>query len=318
MVVVFFGTPAFAVPTLEALVRSSHTVAAVVTQPDRPRGRGQKTTASPVKDAAIAAGIPVLQPASVKTPAFAAEMSALGADIAVVAAYGQILTQQLLDTPRLGMINVHASLLPRYRGAAPVHRSIINGDAETGVTIMRVVKALDAGPMIAVARTPIGADQTSDELERELATAGAQLLVTTLEDISAGRHHETPQDDSAATYAPRLTRDDGRIDWNWPAARIHNLIRGLHPWPHAVAFAGGQRLILHRSRPVATTATLEGSPHLLAGTILEASGERIRVATGGGTIDLLEIQAEGKRSMSARDFLAGHPLTPGMVLLPSA
>jgi methionyl-tRNA formyltransferase len=319
MVVVFFGTPAFAVPTLEALLRSSHTVAAVVTQPDRPRGRGQKTTASPVKEAAIAANVPVLQPASVKTPEFAAELSALHADIAVVAAYGQILTQALLDTPRLGMINVHASLLPRYRGAAPVHRAVINGDAETGVTIMRMVKALDAGAMISVVRVPIGPEQTSDELERQLATAGAQLLTTTLEDIAAGRHHETPQDDAASTYAARLTKDDGRIDWNWPAARIHNLIRGLHPWPHAVAFARGHRLILHRSRTVETPASLNGSPRLSEpGTILDASGEGIRVATGAGTIDLLEIQAEGKRPMSARDFLAGHPLTPGTVLRPSA
>jgi methionyl-tRNA formyltransferase len=156
MVVVFFGTPAFAVPTLEAILASTHTVAAVVTQPDRPRGRGQKTTASPVKEAAVAAGIPVLQPESVKTPELAAELSAVHADIAVVAAYGQILTQQILDTPPLGMINVHASVLPRCRGAAPVHRAIISGDRETGVTIMRMVKALDAGPMIAVERVPIG------------------------------------------------------------------------------------------------------------------------------------------------------------------
>jgi len=312
MVVVFFGTPAFAVPTLEALLRSSHTVAAVVTQPDRPRGRGQKTTASPVKEAAVAANIAVLQPASVKTPEFAAELSALHADIAVVAAYGQILTQQLLDTPRLGMINVHASLLPRYRGAAPVHRSIINGDAETGVTIMRMVKALDAGAMIAVVRVPIGAEQTSDELERELATAGAQLLAATLEDIAAGRHHETPQNELDATYAPKLTKEDSRIEWDWTTARIHNRIRGLHPQPHAVTFAHGKRLILHRSRASEGMATLKG------GTILEAAGDRIRVATGDGVIDLLELQAEGKRPMSARDFLAGHPLTPGTVLLPSA
>jgi methionyl-tRNA formyltransferase len=312
MVIVFFGTPTFAVPAFDALLRSHHTVAAVVTQPDRPRGRGQKTTASPVKEAAMAANIAVLQPASVKAPPFAEALSALHADIAVVAAYGQILTQQLLDTPRLGMINVHASLLPRYRGAAPVHRAIINGDTETGVTIMRMVKGLDAGPMIAVTRVPIDAEHTSDELERQLAAAGAQLLVATLDDIAAGRGHETPQDDSASTYAPRLTKDDGRIDWSWPAARIHDLIRGLHPWPHAVAFAGGQRLILHRSRPADAASTKA------PGTILDAAGDRVRVATGRGTLDLLEIQAEGKRPMSARDFLAGHPLTPGTVLLPSA
>ena len=310
--IVFFGTPAFAVPTLEALIASPHQVVGVVTQPDRPRGRGQKTTASPVKDAATAAGIAVLQPHSVKAPDFAATLAALNADLAVVAAYGQILTEELLDTPVLGMINVHASLLPKYRGAAPVHRSIINGETETGVTIMRVVKALDAGPMIAVARLPIGPDQTSVELERELARVGAPLLVKTVDAIAADLDEETAQDDTLATYASRLTKDDGRVDWNWPAARIHNLIRGLHPWPHAVTFAGGERLILHRSRPS------DDSPAKPAGTILEASGERVRVATGGGTLDLLEIQAEGKRPMPVREFLAGHPLTPGTVLQPSA
>jgi methionyl-tRNA formyltransferase len=310
--VIFFGTPAFAVPTLDALLRSRHTVVAAVTQPDRPRGRGLKTTASPVKDAATAANVAVLQPASVKTPEFAAALASLDADIAVVAAYGQILTQQLLDTPRLGMINVHASLLPRYRGAAPVHRAVINGDTETGVTIMRMVKALDAGPMIAVVRLPIDARQTSEELERQLATAGAPLLISALDDIAAGRGHETPQDDRAATYAPRLTKDDGRIDWSWPAVRIHNLIRGLHPWPHAAAYAGGTRLILHRSRPAGAESTTA------PGTILDVSGDCVRVATGLGALDLVEIQAEGKRPMSAREFLAGHPLTPGTVLLPSA
>jgi methionyl-tRNA formyltransferase len=312
MVVVFFGTPAFAVPTLEAILASDQTVAAVVTQPDRPRGRGQKTTASPVKEAAVAAGIPVLQPESVKTPEFAAELTSLHADIAVVAAYGQILTQQLLDTPRLGMINVHASVLPRYRGAAPVHRAIINGDRETGVTIMRMVRALDAGPMIAVERVPIGSEQTSDELERELATVGARSLVRTLTDIAAGRAIETPQDDAAATVAPKLAKDDGRIDWHWPAVRIHNLIRGLHPWPHAVTFASGKRLILHRSRPAG--APSEKAP----GTILDVSAEGVRVATSDGALDLIELQAEGGRPLPAREFLAGHPLTPGTVLQPSA
>jgi len=309
--IVFFGTPAFAVPTLDALLSSRHTVVGVVTQPDRPRGRGQKTTPSPVKDTAIAAALAVLQPPSVKTPEFAADLSALEADIAVVAAYGQILTQQLLATPRLGMVNVHASLLPRYRGAAPVHRAIIDGETVTGVTIMRMVKALDAGPMIAVERVPIGAEQTSDALEQHLARVGARLLLATLDDIAAGRSHETPQDDALASYAPRLTKDDGRIDWSWPAVRIHNLIKGLHPWPHAVTFADGTRIILHRARPSDALSTKA------PGTILDASSERVRVATGEGTLDLLEIQAEGKRPMAVRDFLAGHPLTPGTRLQPA-
>jgi methionyl-tRNA formyltransferase len=310
--IVFFGTPAFAVPTLDALLSSRHTVVGVVTQPDRPRGRGQKTTASPVKETAASAKVPVLQPLSVKTPEFATELLVLRCDLAVVAAYGQILTQQLLGTPRLGMINVHASVLPRYRGAAPVHRAIIAGETGTGVTIMRMVKALDAGPTIAVERVPIGAEQTSEELERILAGVGARLLVATLDDIAAGRGHETAQDDAAATYAPRLTKDDGRVDWSWPALRIHNLIRGLHPWPHAATFAGGKRLILRRSRPSGVASTQA------PGTILEASGEHVRIATGDGALDLLEIQAEGKRPMAAREFLAGHPLTPGTRLQPSA
>ncbi len=312
LTVVFFGTPAFAVPTLEALLSSRHRIAAVVTQPDRPRGRGQKMAASPVKETALAAGLPVLQPASVKTPEFAADLAALRSDIGVVAAYGQILTDSLLRTPRLGMVNVHASLLPRYRGAAPIQRAIVNGDASTGVTIMRMVRALDAGPMLAAERVPIPEDATSEELERELARLGAELLVRTIDDVAAGRAHETPQDDEAATYAPRLTRDDGVVDWNWPAFRIHNVIRGLHPWPHAVTFADGRRLILHRSRPGSGTSTKA------PGTVLEATGERLSVATGEGTLDLLELQAEGKRPMSARDFLAGHALAPGTLLRPSA
>jgi len=306
--VAFFGTPAFAVPTLDALLASRHTVVAVVTQPDRPRGRGQRTTASPVKETSAAAGVPVLQPASVKTQEFAAELEAFATDIAVVAAYGQILTERILKIPRLGMINVHASLLPRYRGAAPIHRAIIDGEASTGVTIMRMVRALDAGPMIAAERVAIGEHETSVELEAELGRVGAALLVRTIDDIAAGRAHEVAQDDSAATYAPRLTKDDGRVDWSRPASQIHNLIRGLHPWPHAVTFAAGHRLILHRSR------TSGGTSERAPGTILEAAGDRLSVATGEGILDLVEIQAEGKRPMSVREFLAGHPLAPGTLL----
>ncbi len=179
-----------------------------------------------------------------KDPAFVDALTALDADLGVVAAYGRILTDALLAIPRLGMINVHASLLPKYRGAAPVHRAVINGDRETGVTIMRVVKALDAGPMLATVRRPIGADETSEDVEHSLAIMGARLLVSCVDDIAAGRSTETPQDDARATYAHRITRDDGVIDWDWTAERIHNLIRGLHPWPHAFTYIGGKRLIL--------------------------------------------------------------------------
>jgi len=303
--VVFFGTPAFAVPTLDALLSSPHTVVGVVTQPDRPRGRGQKVTDAPVKARAAASAIPVLQPASLKDASFLAALAALETDIGVVAAYGKILTDAVLATPRLGLINVHASLLPRYRGAAPIARAIIAGERETGVTIMRVVKALDAGPMLAEARRPIGPDETSEDVERELARIGASLLVSTLDRMAAGDAVETPQDDSRSTYAPRLTKEEGLIDWSRSARDVHNLVRGLHPWPHGYTFLKGQRLIVHRTSHVAGRGL--GPP----GAIVEASGDELLVATGDGGILLLSLQTEGKRPMSAREFLSGHHLGPG-------
>jgi methionyl-tRNA formyltransferase len=307
MVIVFFGTPAFAVPSLDALLAASpHTVAGVVTQPDRPRGRGQKTSDAPVKARALRAGLPILQPARMKDPAFLDALSAWQADLGVVVAYGRILTDAILAIPRLGMINVHGSLLPRYRGAAPVHRAIVDGEISTGITIMRVVKALDAGPMLAKDLRPIGPEETSEEVERDLATIGARLLVAVVDQIAHGQARETPQDESLATYAHRLTKDDGAIDWQWPAARIHNLIRGLHPWPHAFSFLGGKRFILLRS-----FVDAPGDGGVAPGTVLEANGDRLIIATGGGRLRVTEIQAEGKRPMSAREFLAGHRLTAG-------
>jgi methionyl-tRNA formyltransferase len=307
--IVFFGTPAFAVPSLDALLRASpHTVVGVVTRPDRPRGRGQKLSDAPVKARAVDAGLPLLQPERMKDPAFLDALAAWGADLGVVAAYGRILTEVILATPRLGMINVHASLLPRYRGAAPVQRAVIAGETSTGVTIMRVVKALDAGAMFAKEHRPIGPDETSDEVERALAQIGARLLMATVDQIARGSAVETPQHDAESTYAHRLTREDGVIDWSWPAARIHNLVRGLHPWPHAFSFVQGKRVILRRSALEADVGRVLLDP---PGTILEADGDRLIVATGDHALRLIEIQAEGKRPMSAREFLAGHRLTPG-------
>ena len=304
--VVFFGTPDFAVPTLIALLRSRHSVAGVVTQPDRPRGRGHRTTAAPVKALAASAGVPILQPERLKDEEFLERLTALDADVGVVAAYGKILTERVLAVPRQGMINVHASLLPRHRGAAPVHRAVIAGERETGVTIMRIVKALDAGPVLATDRRPIGDDETSDEVERDLARIGAALLVATLDQIAAGDVSETPQDEGQATYAHRLTKDDGRIDWHWQAERIHNLIRGLHPWPHAFTFLGDRRLILRRSHWSPEQAADEA-----AGAVIQASGDRLAVATGSGILDIIEIQSEGKRPMGVREFLAGHHVVRG-------
>ena len=302
--VVFFGTPEFAVPSLDALLASRHTVVAVVCQPDRPRGRGHKTSAGPVKARALSAGVPVLQPERLKDDSFLASLTALRADLGVVAAYGKILTDAVLGVPRLGLINVHASLLPRHRGAAPVHRAIIAGERETGVTIMRVVKALDAGPMLAAAHRTIGDEETSDVVERDLARIGAPLLVQIADDLAAGAAVEVPQDDAAATYAPRLTKDDGGLDWNASAHGIHNLVRGLHPWPHASTFLHGRRLIVLRA--LASAEPAEAAP----GTVLETRNEFV-VAAGSGRVYLVEVQAEGKRPMTAREFLAGHRVTPG-------
>jgi methionyl-tRNA formyltransferase len=303
--VILLGTPEFAVPTLDRLLASSHHVVGVVTQPDRPRGRGQKTTEGPVKTRALAAGLTVLQPASLKDPETVTALTALDADIGVVAAYGKILTEAILRTPRLGMINVHASLLPRHRGAAPVHRAVIAGDRETGVTIMRIVKALDAGPMLADIRRPIDAVETSADVERDLAELGADLLVATLDRLALGPIDEIAQDEAGATYAHRLTKEDGLVDWSWPAIRVHNLIRGLYPWPHAYTFHHGRRLILHRSLAISDTAGAE------PGVVIAARADDLRISTGSGAIRITELQAEGKRVMGAREFLAGHPIVVG-------
>jgi methionyl-tRNA formyltransferase len=304
---VFFGTPEFAVPTLDALLHSRHAVVGVVTRPDRARGRGQKISETPVKERSVAAGIPVLQPERLNAPEFLAALKDLAADLGVVAAYGKLLSETILALPRLGLINVHASLLPRFRGAAPVHRAIIEGEPETGVTIMRMVKALDAGPMLATARRAIDPDETSEDIERALSTLGAPLLVSTVDALSAGPVPEVPQDEGAATYAHRITRQDGITDWTRPAEAVHNLIRGLHPWPHAFTFHRGQRLILLRSE---TKSGIFSAP----GTILEASGDRLHVAAGDGVIAITELQAEGRRPMTAREFLAGHRMAPGDLL----
>jgi methionyl-tRNA formyltransferase len=303
--IAFFGTPEFAVPTLEALLGSAHEVAGVVTQPDRPSGRGHKIVHSPVKTAALAAGLPLLQPLRLRDAEWLAELQAWDADLGVVAAYGKILTDDVLAVPKDGFVNVHASLLPRYRGAAPVNRAVIAGERETGVTIMRVAKALDAGPMLAKAPRPIGPHETSDEVELDLARLGAALLVVVLADLAAGQAREQAQDEREATYAHKLTKEDGLVDWEWPAERIHNLIRGLHPWPHAFSFFRGRRFILLRS---SWSSGATGQP---AGSIAEAAGDRLTIATGSGSLHVVEIQPEGKRPMTPREFLAGHHATIG-------
>jgi methionyl-tRNA formyltransferase len=311
--VAFFGTPEFAVPTLEALLKSRHHVVVVVTQPDRPRGRGQRTTDSPVKAHAIGANVRVLQPPALKDAAFVDAFAACQADLGVVAAYGKMLPASLIAAPRLGMINVHASLLPRYRGAAPIHRAIIAGEMRTGVTIMRVVSALDAGPMMAFLERAIESDETSQDVERALASSGAELLVSVADQLAAGTARETPQDESLATYANRLKREDGLIDWRAAAPSIHNLVRGLVPWPHAFSFLNGTRFIV-----LATRAVDAGGAHAMPGTIVRAHGDELLAAAGDGLVQILRIQPEGRRALTAREFLAGHAVRVGSVFGPPA
>lgn len=302
MRVVYFGTPQFATPALASLLASRHVVVAVVTQPDRARGRGQHVTPSPVKALAVSRGLPVLQPEQLKAPELLRDLAGFGADIGVVAAYGKLLPQALLDLPPRGMVNVHASLLPRWRGAAPIHRAIQAGDRMTGVTIMRVVLALDAGPMLAWVEVPIGDDMQSDALEAKLADAGAQLLIETLDRMEDGIVIETPQDEAFVTYAARLDRRDSQIDWTRPARDIHNQIRGLHPWPLASVMWRGRRLILRAS------VLAPGISTLTPGTIVDISGGVLAIATGTTPLTITEVQLEGRRPQSAREFINGaHP-----------
>ena len=307
--IIYFGTPEFAIPSLRRLIASRHHVVSVVSQPDRPRGRGHHLAPTPTKALAQEHGIPVLQPEKVRDQAFLESIRALRPDLGVVAAYGRLLPESLLQIPRLGMINVHASLLPRWRGAAPVHRAVIAGDTDTGVTIMRVVKELDAGPMFASLRRPIGPEETSPEVERALAELGAALLVDVVDRMADGRATEMPQDERRVTLAPKITRDEGMLDWKLPAVRIHNLVRGLQPWPLVSSRISGGRTLLHR------TAVLEERTTASAGTVVRAEGDRLDVATGGGgVLRLVAVQPEGRRVMSAREFLAGHRIAPGLTL----
>ena len=303
---VFFGTPAFAVPSLEGLCRSRHAVVMVVAQPDKPHGRGQRAGVLPVKALALSAGLAVAQPERLRAPGFLDELRAARADLGVVAAYGKILPVEVLAAPRLGMVNVHASLLPRHRGAAPVHRAVIAGDRETGVTLVRMIKALDAGPVLAARRRPIGPNETSGDIERDLALMGSHLLIASLDDIAAGRAPEMPQDESRATYAPRLRKEEGLVDWSQTAEQVHRLIRGLHPWPHAFSFLQGRRVILLRSDW--TPGPMSTEP---PGTVVEAEGSRLVVAAASGAVQVIHLQLEGRRPMTARELIAGHRVAPG-------
>jgi methionyl-tRNA formyltransferase len=307
--IVFFGSPEFAVPTLRGLHAAGHQVAAVVTQPDKPRGRGQKEGAGPVKTFAVEHGLSVIQPDRMKDEGFLAIMASLSPDLGVVAAYGKILPVSLLAIPRLGTINVHASLLPRWRGASPIHRAVMAGDTETGISIMRVVQALDAGGVLAAATRAIGANETSEDVERDLAEIGARLILPVIDQLEERTATETPQEEARVTYAPRLTREEGLVTWQDAAPAIHNQVRGLYPWPHAFTTLNGARVILLRSvLPQDASPAVGTAP----GTIVRLEREAIVVAAGGGTLlHLTRLQSEGRRPVTAQEFAAGARLPVG-------
>lgn len=294
---IFAGTPDFAARHLAALLSSGHEVVAVYTQPDKPAGRGQKLTASPVKELALAHDLPVYQPASLRNEAAQAELAALGADLMVVVAYGLILPKAVLDTPRLGCINVHGSLLPRWRGAAPIQRSIWAGDAETGVTIMQMDVGLDTGAMIRKVTCPIASDETSASLYDKLAGLGPQALVDTLDAMAAGDTAAEPQDDALAYYAEKLSKEEARIDWSMDAVAIERCIRAFNPWPISWFDVAGQTVKVWQAEVVAQD---HGQA---AGTLLKADKQGIEVATGQGVLRLLTLQPPGKKAMSVSDLL---------------
>lgn len=294
---IFAGTPDFAARHLAALLSSGHEVVAVYTQPDKPAGRGQKLTASPVKELALAHSVPVYQPASLRNEAAQAELAALGADLMVVVAYGLILPKAVLDTPRLGCINVHGSLLPRWRGAAPIQRSIWAGDAETGITIMQMDVGLDTGAMIRKVTCPIAVDETSASLYDKLAGLGPQALVDTLNAMAAGDTVAEPQDDALANYAEKLSKEEARIDWSMEAAAIERCIRAFNPWPISWFEVAGQTVKVWQAEVVPQA---HGQA---AGTLLKADKQGIEVATGQGVLRLLTLQPPGKKAMSVSDLL---------------
>jgi len=299
MNIVFAGTPDFAVPSLQALLNTPHQVSAVYTQPDRPAGRGRKLTASPVKQLAVSAGIPVYQPENFKSEQAITDLAALQADLLVVIAYGLILPQAVLDLPKLGAINVHGSLLPRWRGAAPIHRAVMAGDTKTGVTIMQMVKKLDAGDMLYKAEIPIQAEDTSSELHDQLAVLGADCLLKVLAQIETGLIQPQPQDEALVTYAHKLEKNEAVLDWALPAVELDRKVRGLNAWPVAQTLFKGEVLRVWRCKVIAADS------HLPPGTISCGENE-LDVSTGAGVLRLLEVQLPGGKRIGGRDFLNAH------------
>ena len=301
---IFMGTPDFAVPCLEVLQAKTE-VLAVITQPDRPKGRGHNLQASPVKQKALEYNLPVLQPEKIKTEEFTAELERLQPDLIVVVAFGQILSQRILDIPPLGCVNVHASLLPRYRGAAPIHWSIINGEKETGVTTMLMDAGLDTGDMLLKDKVAITEEMTTEELHDQLMAMGGKLLAETIDGLANGTITPEKQDDSISNYAGMLNKETGHIDWSKSAVEIHNLIRGLNSWPVAWSMKDGKNYKFWRTK--VENRNSDKAP----GTVVELRKNSFCLATGEGLLEVLEIQPPSKKRMSAGDLLRGHGVVVG-------
>lgn len=302
---VFCGTPQFAVPTLERLVAAGHSVRMVVTQPDRPRGRGMEVAVSPVKEAAIRLGIEVLQPAAIKNNAeFRERLAAIAPDAIIVVGYGRIIPQWMIDLPRLGNLNLHGSLLPKYRGAAPIQWAIASGESVTGVTTMRIDAGLDTGDILLQREIPIAAEDTAETLGLKLASIGAELMVETLRGLESETIHSIPQDDARATLAPILTKEDGRMDFSRGAQDLFNHLRGFQPWPGAFTDFKGKMLRVHRAKPARV-------PFSLTPGEIGVEGTRLFVGCARGNddataLEIIEVQLEGKRRMTAQEFINGY------------
>ncbi len=306
--IIFMGTPDFAVPALRHLLQGPDQVVAVVTQPDRPKGRGKKLTPPPVKELASQAGIPVLQPTKIRTAEFADELRSYRPDLIVVAAYGRILPDSILTLPPLGCINIHGSLLPRHRGAAPIQWAIIKGDLQAGVTIMQIDAGMDTGDMLLPAAIPVADDETAGALFVKLAELGGQTLMTALDLLHRGALPASKQDHSLATAAPPLTKDDGCLDWNRPATELHCLIRGLDPWPAAYSFIDGQRFRLFAPE------VIHRDGQQPPGALIVADQQGLLIATARDCLLIKEIQPEGKKRMTVESYLCGHSFRSGLQL----
>lgn len=307
MRIVFMGTPEFAVPSLDILVKNGMDVVMVVTQPDKPKGRGYKVSYPPVKEYALKNNIPVMQPEKIGSSESVEQLKKLNPDLFVTCAFGQFLTQEVLDIPRYGTVNVHGSLLPKYRGAAPIQWAIINGEEKTGVTTMLTALKLDAGDILMSREIPVDDDMTAGQLHDKMSVLGAELLLETIHALEQNTITPVPQNEAEATYAPRIVRETGKINWEASAVSVHNLVRGTDPWPGAYSYLGGRRIRIWKTK-IRDKELISGKK---PGTIIDVKRNFISVQTGKGVVDVFEIQYDGGKRMTVEQYLCGHEIKPG-------